>query len=141
MFDANVLFSAIGWGGTPGGGDLAASGHVVGLTCVEIMEELADRVRAKLHYGDEQIAHILTSLLRIMQVVPITFAMRGLQPDAKDDKLLECDVVGARTHVVTGDRRHLLPLNELRGARIVPPAEFLGEIKTAARPTTAPESP
>lgn len=132
VFDTNVLFSAVGWGGTPGRCvDLAAGGTVVGVTCVEILAELADRLRAKLLYDDEQIARVLASLLRFLQVVPITSNMRGMQADPKDDKVLECAVAGGSTHVVTGDRKHLLPLKACRGVRIVTPAEFLREIETA----------
>jgi predicted nucleic acid-binding protein len=41
---------------------------------------------------------------------------------------LECAVVAAATHVVTGDRRHLLPMRNYAGIAIVSPAVFLAEV-------------
>ena len=34
-------------------------------------------------------------------------------------------MVAGATHIVSGDRRHLLPLREFRGIIIVGPAEFM----------------
>ncbi len=45
--------------------------------------------------------------------------------DRKDDKILECAVEGQATHIVTGDRQHLLPLRQFRGIEIVTPAEMV----------------
>ena len=42
-----------------------------------------------------------------------------------DDKVLECAVVGGATHIVMGDRRHLLSLGSYQGIPIVSAADFL----------------
>src|SRR5688572_32489539 len=113
VFDTNVLFSAVGWGGTPGKCvDLARVGRVQGLTCIEILEELSEKLSEKLGFSNEKIDVILGSLLVTLDVVTVAGIMSGLQPDPKDDKILECAVVGKATHIVTGDRRHLLPLRQ-----------------------------
>ena len=41
------------------------------------------------------------------------------------NKVVECAVVGQATHIVTGDRRHLLPLGSYQGIAIVTAADFL----------------
>lgn len=51
--------------------------------------------------------------------------LKVIDADPDDDKVLECAVLGSATHIVTGDRRHLLPLGSFHGIRIVTPAEFL----------------
>ncbi|MEW6674702.1 MAG: hypothetical protein AB1348_01555 [Nitrospirota bacterium] len=38
---------------------------------------------------------------------------------------MECAVVSKATYIVTGDRRHLLPIKEYEGIKIVSPMEFL----------------
>jgi uncharacterized protein len=126
VFDTNVLFSAIGWGGTPGQCvKFAQQGQVRGITCVEILDELCDRLIAKLQFDDTQAERVVASLLLFLEVLPITGTMTGLQPDPKDDKILECAIVGSATHIVTGDKRHLLPLRHFRGADVVSPAELV----------------
>ena len=42
-----------------------------------------------------------------------------------DNRILECAVAGRVPYLITGDKRHLLPLEEYRGVRILAPAEFL----------------
>ena len=47
--------------------------------------------------------------------------------DSEDDKIIECAVVGEATHIVTGDRRHLLPLGSYQGVLIITAANFLAQ--------------
>ena len=42
-----------------------------------------------------------------------------------DNKVVECAVAAGATHLVTGDRRHLLPLKSYQGIQILSPAEFV----------------
>jgi uncharacterized protein len=126
VFDTNVLFSAVGWHGNPAKCvELVQSSRIDGVTCVEILDELAEKLSLKLEFSDEQIGVVLASFLSVFEVVAISGTMTGLQPDSKDDKILECAVVAGATHVVTGDRKHLLPLQEFRGVKVVTPAELV----------------
>ena len=45
------------------------------------------------------------------------------------NRYLECAVAGEAAHLVTGDKKHLLPIGEHRGVRIVVPATFLAILK------------
>jgi putative PIN family toxin of toxin-antitoxin system len=132
VFDTNVLFSAIGWNGNPARCvDLVMNGRLRGLTCAEILEELAEKLSLKLAMDDRQIDTVIAALLTIFDVVAISGTLTGLQPDPDDDMILECAVSGNASHVVTGDRKHLLPLKEFRGAKIVTPAELLQLVESA----------
>jgi uncharacterized protein len=50
--------------------------------------------------------------------------------DPDDDKVVECAVIAGATHIVTGDRRHLLPLGTFQGIPILTAADFL-DVATA----------
>jgi len=39
--------------------------------------------------------------------------------------IIECAVFSNATYIVTGDKRHLLPIKEYKGIKIVSPIEFL----------------
>jgi predicted nucleic acid-binding protein len=67
----------------------------------------------------------LADFLTFLRVVPITGQLKAVPADPDDDKVLECATLGGATHVVTGDRRHLLPLGVFQGIEIVTAAEFL----------------
>jgi uncharacterized protein len=126
VFDTNVLLSAIGWKGKPFEClQLACGGVVQGLTCQEILTELAETQEAKLNFSAEQVAEALTDLLSFLNLVAIAGQLKVVAADPDDDKVLECAVVGVATHIVTGDRQHLLPLGSFQDIPIVTPAEFL----------------
>jgi uncharacterized protein len=126
VFDTNVLLSAVGWKGTPYQCvQLARSGTVIGLTCREILDELAEKLASKLRFSDEEVAATLADLLAFLRLVVITGILHAVPDDPDDDKIVECGVLGRATHIVTGDRRHLLPLGGFQGIAIVPPVDFL----------------
>lgn len=83
------------------------------------------KLEAKLRFSPDQLAETLADLLSFLQVVRIANELKVIDADPDDDKVLECAVLGSATHIVTGDRRHLLPLGSFQGIRIVAPAEFL----------------
>ena len=53
-----------------------------------------------------------------------------------DNRILECAVEGKADYIVTGDKKHLLPLATYEGIRIVMPQEFLAVLDVM---TTEPE--
>jgi putative PIN family toxin of toxin-antitoxin system len=126
VFDTNVLFSGLGWKGKPYEClELARAGSVTGLTCAEILDELMQKLETKLRFSPDQLAETLADLLSFLHLVRIRNELKVVTADPDDDKVLECAVLGSATHIVTGDRRHLLPLGSYQGVRIVTSAEFL----------------
>jgi predicted nucleic acid-binding protein len=51
--------------------------------------------------------------------------------DPDDDLILACAVQAGVEVLVSGDRRHLLPVKEHRGVRIVTPQALLAELRGA----------
>jgi len=70
--------------------------------------------------------------MTFLRVVSIPGLLKAVLADPDDDKVLECAEVGGASHIVTGDRRHLLPIGSHKGIPIVTAADFL---KIAAGPT------
>ena len=131
VFDTNVLFSAEVWRGNPFRCvELARLATVEGVTCVEILDELIEKLQARLSFSLEEAIDSLADLLTFLRVVPIPGLLKAVAADPDDDKVLEAAVVAGATHVVTGDRRHLLPIGQFQGILIVTPAQFLAAIAT-----------
>ena len=42
-----------------------------------------------------------------------------------DNRILECALEGKAQYIISGDRKHLLPLKEYQGTKILSPADFL----------------
>lgn len=134
VFDTNVLLSALGWRGNPYQClELARAGKVAGVTCREILDELDEKLRARLGYTPVQATEAVVGVLVFMRVVRIAGKLKVVACDADDDKVIECAVVGGASHVVTGDRRHLIPLGTYQGIAIVTPADFLALVQRQER--------
>jgi uncharacterized protein len=133
VFDTNILFSGVGWKGKPYEClELARAGKVEGVTCREVLDELSAKLQSKLSFTGEQAVQTVADLLTYLRVVPITGHLKAVPADPDDDKVLECAINAGATHIVTGDRRHVLPLGTFQGIQIVTAADFL---KVAAAPT------
>src|SRR5205823_9262322 len=105
--------------------ELARAGTVEGVTCQELLDELAEKLALKLSFASEQVVETLADLMTFFRVVSIPGVLKAVIADPDDDKVLECAEVAGATHIVTGDRRHLLPIGSFKGIPILTAAEFL----------------
>ena len=130
VYDTNILISGMVWGGIPYDCiKLAMTDRVEGVTCAEIIDEFAEKLTTKLEYSELRTSRIVTRLLSFLRMVKITNKLEGIIRDPDDDKVIECAVVGGATHIVTGDKRHLLPLQNYQGIHIVTAADFLRQFQ------------
>ena len=71
VFDTNILFSAMGWQGKPFQCvELARSGVVEGVTCREILDELAEKLQTKLAFSAQQALDAVADLLDSSREIP-----------------------------------------------------------------------
>jgi uncharacterized protein len=125
-FDTNILLSGVGWRGNPYRClELARGGTIAGVTCKELLDELTEKLQSRLNFSDPQVMATIADLLGFLTVVRIPNTLKVVSADPDDDKVLECALIGGATHIVTGDRRHLLPLRHYQGISIVSAADFL----------------
>ena len=126
VYDTNILFSSILWSSKPNYCiELARQNTVKGLTCQEIIEELVEILRTKAKFSPSQLIDTTEELLSFLRLVKITNTLKVVEADPDDDKVIECAVAGSATHIITGDRRHLLPLGSYQGIVIITAADFL----------------
>lgn len=86
-------------------------------------------LKRKLGFSDERWNGALELLSRIAQVQPKSPGpVESVTGDAADDKILACAVEAGADALASGDRRHLLPIGEHRGVRIVTPQALLAEL-------------
>ena len=93
---------------------------------LETRAEVLKKAGAEVIYCfGEQALDTVADLLTFLRVVPITGTLKAVPADPDDDKVLECAATVGATHIVTGDRRHLLPLGTFQGISILTAADFL----------------
>jgi putative PIN family toxin of toxin-antitoxin system len=98
--------------------------------CLRVLtyERVAKRLRS---VGGEDAAHaLLTRLGTGAEIVApdLIPAIRIVDGDPSDDLLIATALAGRASVLVTGDRKHLLAMQEFAGVRILDPAAFAREL-------------
>jgi uncharacterized protein len=131
--DTNVLVSAFIAAGPPSRIVEKAVDGALRLVLLEpVMEELGRVLRGKLNFEEGRCREADTLLREIaIATVPAPqSAPEEISGDRDDDLVLACACAADVSALVSGDRRHLLPIGEHRGIRILSPQAFLAELAT-----------
>jgi putative PIN family toxin of toxin-antitoxin system len=145
VLDTSVLVSAlITPGGSPGGVlDAAERGDFTLCLSPQILAETLDVLtrdaRQERYRFDAAVAEgFCDGLLQTAELLTDLPELAGVTADPKDDVIVATAVAAKADYLVTGDRKHLLPLGAYEGIRIVTPAAFLAELGRPAAPSTSP---
>lgn len=132
--DANVIISGVAYGGVPFQilnrlYDFDYS-HVTG---PNILEEVRRVLINKMGQHDYKVDHLIDRLRSASTVCVPAGKINPIhyQPD---NKVLEVAIVGKCDVLVTGDKKHLLPLKSFQGVLIESPSHFLKRLNALKNP-------
>lgn len=127
VFDTNVLLAArlSPHGKLAGCLQLASAGTIISISCQQILDEYEEKLIHRFGRSPTEVRTAVNHVRGFSRVVAITGLLKVVPNDPDDDMIIECALVGGASHIVTGDKRHLLPLNGYRGLTILSPADFL----------------
>jgi uncharacterized protein len=131
LCDTNVLVSAFIAGGPPSRViEAAIDGRIELVLATPVVGELERVLTAKLGYELERVRTTSSFLIRPAAecVDPPTQSPEAVTGDPDDDLILACAVAAGVGVLVSGDRRHLLPVGEYNGIRILTPQALLAEL-------------
>jgi uncharacterized protein len=133
VLDSSVLVSAfLTPAGTPatllararaGAFSLCLSQYILAETAASLHRQ---RQRGRRQYTTEEVAEFCILLTLVAERIESRLPnIRAVPLDPKDDMVVATAVAAGADYLVTGDRRHLLPLDSYQGIRIVSPRAFL----------------
>ena len=133
VFDTNVVASASFWRGTPFDCLAAwAEGRCEAVISPALLAEYHETLEElRREYPGQPFAAWADALAESATLVFPADRAAGATPDPDDEMILECALAGEADFIVTGDRKHLLPLLQFREIPIVSPAEFLRRLKSS----------
>ena len=133
MIDTNVFISELNFAGVPSEVlELFINDEIEVCISSFILRELERILREKFEWEEERIERSLNRIKeKAIQVQPKTKISVIKQKD-DDNRILECGIEGKVQYIISGDKRHLLPLKEYKGIKIVSPAQFLRIISQEA---------
>jgi putative PIN family toxin of toxin-antitoxin system len=125
VLDTNVWISAIALSGKLSViVDLLDTKRFVAAVSAPILDEFSRILREKFHRPDDLVEQYRSTVAAYAILVDPQESISVLNHDP-DNRILECAVAARADVIVTGDKKHLLPLKAFRGIAIVSPAEFL----------------
>ncbi|MBI4504907.1 MAG: putative toxin-antitoxin system toxin component, PIN family [Chloroflexi bacterium] len=136
MLDTNVVVSAfLSPAGAPAQVVSAWERQAVELVVSEVLLQeyqrvlLYERVAIRHQMAPEDVAEIIEGFRQFALVVEPQETLAVITEDPTDNRVLECAVAGAADYIVSGDVRHLLPLQEYRGIQVLSPTAFLALLR------------
>jgi putative PIN family toxin of toxin-antitoxin system len=126
VLDTNVLVSALHFGGRPRELlDIARHGQFEIFLSPFILNETERVLREKFHWEPKLLKLALSKIRSVATMVEPQETVTVIKAKITDNRILECALAADADFLVTGDTKHILPLREFRGTRIVRPAELL----------------
>ena len=129
VLDSNVLISALHFGGVPEELLLMANqGAIEVFLSPFILDEVAGVLQDKLDWEPKDIRSALRLLKDVVTLLEPKEKPHPVTTDQADNLVLACAVEAHADFLVTGDKRHLLPLKRYKGIQILTPRDFLEKI-------------
>jgi putative PIN family toxin of toxin-antitoxin system len=124
--DTNVLISALLFGGLPEQILLAGlRGEIRLLTSISLLKEFENVLIEKFRLEPRFVKDSSDLVRHVAEQVEVTSRLKVIQNPEGDNRVLECAVDGKADFVVSGDTKHILPLREYGGIKILSPSEFV----------------
>lgn len=126
VFDTNIFISAILFGGNPRTClEMARLDEIELYTSKTLFLELAEKLRDKFGYSEPEIVEIIEGLSRFIQIVEPKITVDIIKQDESDNRVLEVAKEVGADFVVSGDKKHILPLRQFGKVHIVSATDFL----------------
>ena len=139
VLDTNVLISAfLSRAGSPFQiMQLTRTGDLVLIMSPAVIEEREQvihvpNLRAYANYSDNQAEQFLRGIERSSFWVPMDQTLAVVADDESNNRFIELAVAGKARYIITGDKRHLLPLRRFQGIEIVSPTELLALYRSSS---------
>jgi len=127
VLDTNVLISSLISAG--GSADqvmqIVRKGEAELILSPFILDELRRVLTEKFALPGNAVDKALQRFRRLATILRPTVSIDVIKEKQTDNRILECAVAGKVDYLITGDKRHILPLGSIRGIPIITVAEFL----------------
>lgn len=133
VIDTNVFISAFAFGGNALEIiRLFLKGDIEVYVSPFIVEEVTRILREKFLWEEAKIEKILELIRSKANEVYPKVKVSIIKSKDDDNRILECALESKVDYLISGDKRHILPLKEFKGIRIISVSEFLDKYHRTA---------
>jgi putative PIN family toxin of toxin-antitoxin system len=140
VLDTNVVVAGLLWSGPPRRLiELAIEGEALQLfSSAVLLDELSHtlgypKLAGRLRAFGTSIEALVLQYTALVSLVTPTSVPRVVASDADDDHVIAVAIAARAELIVTGDRRHLLPIGSHRGIAIVTAREVVDRLSTMGK--------
>ncbi|PIS07990.1 putative toxin-antitoxin system toxin component, PIN family [Candidatus Berkelbacteria bacterium CG10_big_fil_rev_8_21_14_0_10_43_13] len=108
--------------------DLAKEGKFEIYCSDFIIVEIERIFIAKFGYGQNTTDKIILEILKFVKVIQPDKKVDVIKSNADDNHILECAMSAQADYLVTGDKKHILPLKKFGTTKIVNASDFLEKL-------------
>ena len=128
VFDTNIYISGLLFGGNPRAClHLAREGEILLFTSSALLFELSQKFNKKFRWHEQEIKDLLLGIKKYSTVVQPQTQLDVIKMDPPDNRILECAQEAKVDYIISGDKKHVLPLKKFKTIPIVSAKEFLDE--------------
>jgi len=126
VIDTNVFVSGLTFKGKPREVlDLIWREDIEACISSFILKELEETLKKDFSWDRDQIKHTIEKIKAKAILIQPKNKVSVIKENDDDNRILECAIEGKAQYLISGDRKHLLPLKEYQGTKILTPSEFL----------------
>lgn len=127
FFDTNIWFSALVYGGIPKQAIVKCllRRDIIVVVAPFVLEELKGNLISKANFDYQIMIEVINLIKQTCQIIPDPQIIKKYL-DKKSDNLIINSTLAARAdYLVSGDRKHILPLKKCGQVQIISAKEFL----------------
>ena len=126
VFDTNIFISAILFGGNPLRClEMSWEGKIIVVTSKAILLELAEKMNKKFDWEEEEVRDLIEGITKFAEIVEPKEKIDLIKKDPADNRVLEVARKAKADFIISGDKRHILPLKRFEGTKIISAADFI----------------
>ena len=126
VLDTNIFISAIIFGGPPETIiRLGIDNKLEIYTSPSILAEVADVLSRKFNWDADKIDLAIRNLCHFCRIIEPQKKVNMVDLDPSDNKILECAMESDAKYLITGDKKHLIPIKKIKKCKILTPGEFI----------------
>lgn len=125
VLDTNIIVSSVVFGGRPR--DiflLVIKGKIKAYYSSYILFEITDVLRNKFEFNEDKIK-VVEKIFKTHFIKVLPKSIPQLSKDPSDNKILAVALVSKANYLITGDKKHLLPLKKIKNCKIITVEKYL----------------
>jgi len=93
-----------------------------------IINEIQRNLALKFGYDEKTVEQFIKEILKFIKIIIPKKKINLIKEKKDDNRILECAFCADADYLITGDKKHILPLSKIGRTKIISAADFIKEL-------------